>query len=199
MTEAQLPDPVPSVLPAEGVDLLAELERYRMWLIEQALIRAGGDIVTAGKLLGFRHKSSLYRMLRHRQNGGSSRPGRAAHCDYAPQEPPIESPAPPPEPAPAAAAELAPALACPEPPPPAPAPLSPAPLSEAERAEQRLERIYRRIPWDYVEQLRAKGWAEWRIARNLATSMSANRLLIERALGRRRQQETEAAPRESAP
>ncbi|HEU4582682.1 MAG TPA: hypothetical protein VFS67_30705 [Polyangiaceae bacterium] len=169
------PDPVPSVLPAEGVDLLAELERYRMWFIEQALIRAGGDVVAAGKLLGFRHKSTLYRLLRHRQNGGSFRPGRATHRESAAPERAIEPPAPPPEPAPPAAAVV-------------------PPLSEA---EQRLERTCRRIPWGYVEQLRAQGWAEWRIARNVASGHDLNRVLVERALRRRTELQAQAA--ESSP
>lgn len=44
---------VPSVLPEEGVDLHAELERYRDWIIDQAMVRAGHNAVVAAKLVGF--------------------------------------------------------------------------------------------------------------------------------------------------
>jgi RNA polymerase sigma factor (sigma-70 family) len=54
---------VPSVLPEGGLDLRAELARYRDWIIEQALIRTGGHHAKAARLLGFQ-QSSFSRALR---------------------------------------------------------------------------------------------------------------------------------------
>ncbi|HEY6056254.1 MAG TPA: sigma-70 family RNA polymerase sigma factor [Gaiellaceae bacterium] len=54
---------VPSVLPEGGLDLRAELARYRDWIIEQALIRTGGHQAKAARLLGFQ-QSSFSRALR---------------------------------------------------------------------------------------------------------------------------------------
>jgi hypothetical protein len=49
---AALPvEPVPSVLPEEGLDLRAELERYKDWLIQQALVRTLGNVHAAAKLV----------------------------------------------------------------------------------------------------------------------------------------------------
>lgn len=53
--------PVPSVLPEEGINLTRELRRYRQWLVEQALVQTGGNYSAAARLLGLK-ASWLYRV-----------------------------------------------------------------------------------------------------------------------------------------
>jgi len=77
-------EPVPSVLPEEGIDLAAELERYRMWMVDQALLLADGNVLRAGKLLGYAHPKSLYKFFHDRAKGASFRRGGAAHHKPAP-------------------------------------------------------------------------------------------------------------------
>jgi len=55
--------PVPSTLPDEGINLTAELERYRDWMIEQALTRTLGNKQQAAKLLGL-NRTTLVEMLK---------------------------------------------------------------------------------------------------------------------------------------
>ena len=45
-------EPVPSVLPEGGIKLRRELQRYRQWLIDQALVQTGGNYSAAARLLG---------------------------------------------------------------------------------------------------------------------------------------------------
>jgi len=63
--------PVVSLIPSEGIDLRSELRRYRRWLVDQALLRAGGNRARAAKLLGLegkivRPKSSVVRVQMQR-------------------------------------------------------------------------------------------------------------------------------------
>jgi hypothetical protein len=55
--------PVPSTLPDEGINLTAELERYRDWMIEQALTRTLGNKQQAANLLGL-NRTTLVEMLK---------------------------------------------------------------------------------------------------------------------------------------
>lgn len=59
------PAAVVSTLPEEGVNLRHEMRRYASWLIEQALIRTGGNRTRAARLLGL-GRSTLVMMLRVR-------------------------------------------------------------------------------------------------------------------------------------
>lgn len=177
-------EPVPSVLPEEGIDLAAELERYRCWLIEQALIRTDGNIIAAGKLLGYRHKTSLYAILRKRAHGATFRKGGAAHRDDVRPAAPAEAPAPElPPPAHPTSVEA----------------LPQEPPSTALQLERRLARLMERIPWQRVEQLRAEGLDDFRIAQKLASGLDTNRLLLQRALERRREAEAASVPWEQQP
>jgi hypothetical protein len=72
-------DPVASTLPDEGIDLYRELDRYRDWLIAQALIRTGGNRAGAARLLGIK-RTTLVMMLK------ASKP-RAASPDLVDREP----------------------------------------------------------------------------------------------------------------
>ncbi len=54
---------IPSTLPDEGIDLAAELERYRDWMIEQALTRTLGNRQQAANLLGL-NRTTLVEMLK---------------------------------------------------------------------------------------------------------------------------------------
>lgn len=63
------PAPVPSVLPEEGLNLIEELERYRMWMIDQALLRTGGNACAAGRLLGYAQGNAVALLLRERRRG----------------------------------------------------------------------------------------------------------------------------------
>jgi hypothetical protein len=56
---------VPSVLPPEGLNLGIEVDRYRNWLIDQALLRCGGSYYSAAALL-HTSPSMLYRQRRPR-------------------------------------------------------------------------------------------------------------------------------------
>lgn len=51
---------VPSVLPPEGLNLGIEVDRYRDWLIDQALLHVGGSYLRAAHLLHV-SPSLLYR------------------------------------------------------------------------------------------------------------------------------------------
>lgn len=55
--------PVPSTLPDEGIDLAMELERYRDWMIGQALTRTLGNKQQAANLLGL-NRTTLVEMLK---------------------------------------------------------------------------------------------------------------------------------------
>jgi hypothetical protein len=61
---------IPSTLPDEGIDLAAELERYRDWMIEQALTRTLGNRQQAANLLGL-NRTTLVEMLK--RSGASAR------------------------------------------------------------------------------------------------------------------------------
>jgi len=52
---------VPSVLPPDGLNLGIEVDRYRDWLIDQALIQVGGNYLRAAYLLHV-SPSLLYRL-----------------------------------------------------------------------------------------------------------------------------------------
>lgn len=54
-----------STLPEEGLDLRAELARYQDWMVEQALIRSGGNKAQAARLLGL-NRTTLVEMLKSR-------------------------------------------------------------------------------------------------------------------------------------
>ena len=56
---------VTSTLPEEGIDLRAELQRYQDWMVEQALIRSGGNKAQAARLLGLK-RTALVMMLKAR-------------------------------------------------------------------------------------------------------------------------------------
>lgn len=43
-----------SVLPPEGIDLAREMDRYRSWMTDQALVQARGEMTEAARLLGMR-------------------------------------------------------------------------------------------------------------------------------------------------
>jgi RNA polymerase sigma factor (sigma-70 family) len=55
--------PVSSVLPEAGFDLIAELRRYQGFLIDQALLRTGGNKAQAAVLLGL-NRTTLVEMLK---------------------------------------------------------------------------------------------------------------------------------------
>jgi RNA polymerase sigma factor (sigma-70 family) len=61
-------EPVPSVLPEEGVQLDAELLRYRDWMIGQALLRANGSRAAAARLLGLK-RTTLVEILKRSEQG----------------------------------------------------------------------------------------------------------------------------------
>lgn len=71
MEEARMPLPfavilpVPSTLPEEGIDLVAELSRYREWMLDQALLVACGNKARAARLLGL-NRTTLVEMLKRR-------------------------------------------------------------------------------------------------------------------------------------
>lgn len=104
-------EPVPSVLPEEGIDLAAELERYRMWFVEQALIRTQGNISRAGQLLGY-SPNGMYQIIRRRATEGRSfrrggaRPREKQEAAAAPAEPPADPAPAAPKPATGLAARI---------------------------------------------------------------------------------------------
>lgn len=61
-------DPVPSVLPEEGLALDTELLRYRDWMIAQALLRTDGNRAQAAKLLGL-NRTTLVEILKRTARG----------------------------------------------------------------------------------------------------------------------------------
>lgn len=61
-------EPVPSVLPEEGLALETELLRYRDWMIAQALLRTDGNRAQAAKLLGL-NRTTLVEILKRTQKG----------------------------------------------------------------------------------------------------------------------------------
>lgn len=148
-------EPVPSVLPAEGLDLKKELTRYRDWLVDQALLRTGYNAAHASELLGLCH-ASVNKILRERGVSGPRGPrGRYARRAVTP-----------PESEPAAAA-----LAAPREP-------------EPERSPEDiwLEHLAARIPWDRVAALRAQGVRDGVIAHRLAPTLGTHRFRVEKAL-----------------
>jgi DNA-binding NtrC family response regulator len=56
-------DAVTSTLPDGGLNLIAELRRYKEWLIDQALVRTQGNRAQAARLLGLK-RTTLVMMLR---------------------------------------------------------------------------------------------------------------------------------------
>jgi RNA polymerase sigma factor for flagellar operon FliA len=58
--------PVIATLPEEGIDMGAELERYRVWMLDQALIIADGNKAKAARLLRI-NRTTLVEMLRRHQ------------------------------------------------------------------------------------------------------------------------------------
>ena len=82
------PIAAPSVLPEEGINLFEALEGYRWWMIEQALIRTGGNQTAAGKLLGYANGGkALWLFLRGRANGRLPKHGSRTQPPKAPQTP----------------------------------------------------------------------------------------------------------------
>jgi len=61
--EARALVPVSSVLPEEGLDLVAEVKRYQLFLIEQALLRTGNNKAQAAQLLGL-NRTTLVEMIK---------------------------------------------------------------------------------------------------------------------------------------
>ena len=57
---------VASTLPDEGIDLYGELQRYRDWLIAQALVRTQGNRAAAAMLLRVK-RTTLVMMLRSKR------------------------------------------------------------------------------------------------------------------------------------
>jgi hypothetical protein len=79
---------VPSTLPDEGIDLAAELERYRDWMIEQALTRTLGNRQQAANLLGL-NRTTLVEMLK--RSGASAREASPPMAQSAEPEPDSEA------------------------------------------------------------------------------------------------------------
>ena len=151
---AAVTEPVPSVLPEEGIDLAAELHRYRSWLIDQALARANGNYVRASALLGFHGTSTLWHYLKG--SGKSFRKGRAVTKERREREA-------------SAAAETA--------PPAAPEPeRAPAPEPEL------VTGLAARINWAQVAAMRAEGLGESRIAQKLSGPLGVHRFTVEKVL-----------------
>lgn len=73
-------EPVPSVLPEEGVQLDAELLRYRDWMIGQALLRTSGSRAAAARLLGI-NRTTLVEILKRSERTES----KAALADQLPE------------------------------------------------------------------------------------------------------------------
>lgn len=67
--EVTLADAVPSVLPDGGMNLPAEIARYRDWMIAQALLRVGGNRQAAARLLGI-SPCTIWRHFRSRRAAG---------------------------------------------------------------------------------------------------------------------------------
>jgi RNA polymerase sigma factor for flagellar operon FliA len=152
---AALPvEPVPSVLPEEGLDLRAELERYKDWLIQQALVRTLGNVHAAAKLVRV-SAETIYARTRDGRLGRKSEP------------PPVEVPAR------ASAREESPPMIHP----PVVDPSSPEALAQAS-----LARVAARIPWDRVAVLRAEGKSEGQIAKIMKGVIGAHQWTIEKAL-----------------
>jgi hypothetical protein len=96
--------PAPSVLPEEGINLVAELERYKLWMIEQALIRTNGNQSEAGRLLGYPNNGRALWLFLHSRKTGRLPAGMTKRARRAPG---TEQPAPPPpRPTPAPPAKL---------------------------------------------------------------------------------------------
>lgn len=55
-----------ATLPEDGIDMGAELDRYRVWMLDQALIRADGNKSKAARLLRI-NRATLVEMLRRLQ------------------------------------------------------------------------------------------------------------------------------------
>lgn len=69
------PDAVPSVLPEQGLDLQTEINRYRRWLIDQAMLQSGGRVDIAARLLKLAPctlSQALRRAFRRRVGGVKS-------------------------------------------------------------------------------------------------------------------------------
>ncbi len=158
---AALPvEPVPSLLPEEGLDLRAELERYKDWLIQQALVRTLGNVHAAAKLVRV-SAETIYARTRDGRLGRKSEPVPAEVL-----------PAPtPPTAAPAREAS-----------PPMAQLAEPEPQSAEALAQASLARLARRIPWDRVAALRAEGKSDTDIARRLKGTIGAHPWTIEKAL-----------------
>lgn len=98
---------VPSVLPEEGLDLAAEIERYRAWMVDQAMARCNGSAARAARLLGFASPTAIQTYLDRRAKGRGFRRGGAAHGDVARAPVPVAPAEPAPAPALAMEAKLA--------------------------------------------------------------------------------------------
>ncbi len=158
---AALPvEPVPSVLPEEGLDLRAELERYKDWLIQQALVRTLGNVHAAAKLVRV-SAETIYARTRDGRLGRKSEP------------PPVEVPSAPAPTTGASAREES---------PPMTQSVEPAPDSEAALAAKSVARVAARIPWDRVAAWRAEGLREGDICRRLMNIVGAHRFTIEKAM-----------------
>lgn len=154
---AALPvEPVPSVLPEEGLDLRAELERYKDWLIQQALVRTLGNVHAAAKLVRV-SAETIYARTRDGRLGRKSEP------------PPAEVPS-----APSASAR--------EESPPMAQLAEPETTSEQALVTASLARVAARIPWDRVAAWRAEGLREGDICRRLMNIVGAHRYTIEKAM-----------------
>lgn len=149
------PEAVPSVLPEQGLDLLLELDRYRDWMVNQALLQTAGSYAAAAHMLGV-HVSTVY----HHRPAGTKRRGRKAALppSSVTQQPRIHLPQ-----------ELTQA-----PMPPAAAP------AEGLRAARLSVRD--RIEWDLVDQWRANGIRDHDICSRLAGRLELNKWAVEKAL-----------------
>ncbi len=80
--EARALVPVNSVLPEEGLDLVLEVQRYQVFLIDQAIVRANGNKTHAAELLGL-NRTTLVEMMK-RLSLAEPKPASAEHVDVVP-------------------------------------------------------------------------------------------------------------------
>lgn len=163
-------EPVPSVLPAEGIDLKRELDRYRDWILEQALIRTRNNIAHAAEFVGW-SVTSMHSWLKRKgidlPPGPKGPHARRLAASQDARTPDAGAARRPRESEEASAA---------------------APSDTA--AERLLAKVAARLDWARVAELRDEGLSDTRVAQRLAWEMgNAHRWTIEKILRRQREQE----------
>ncbi|MEY4548972.1 MAG: hypothetical protein RL685_5167 [Pseudomonadota bacterium] len=148
--------PVPSVLPEEGINLRAEVARYKTWMLDQAMARTGGSVRRAAALIGVSNKGLL--MMLQARGYVVERRRRARREQVA-------------------GAAQAPAAAPTEPPPPDP----PAPPPRDPELA-RVERLAARIDWEFVAKCQANRICESLIATKLGHRLGVHKWTVEKAL-----------------